>query len=56
VDQPKNVEGFTRKGIYEAIAPYENLPDLRLAEFRHSAATFCKSGKGTRCIADLASK
>jgi hypothetical protein len=53
---PKNVEGLTRKGIYEAIAPYENLPDVRLAEFRHPSATFCKSGKGTRSVADLASK
>jgi len=56
MDQPKNVEGLTRKGIYEAIAPNENLSDVRLAELRHPSATFCKSGKRTRCVADLASK
>jgi hypothetical protein len=45
MDQPKDVEGFPRKGVYETVTPHENLSNIRTAEFRNAPPTFCKSGK-----------
>jgi hypothetical protein len=56
VDQPKNVEDLTRQGIYEAVTPYKNLPDVRLAKLRYYPTALGKTGKGTRCLSDLPSK